>query len=541
MKVGQSALPLLLAGFLGALAFPPSPFWALGLLAWIPLLNVLDRGKQGFGPAFLAGLCYHGLTVYWIGLNSDPPPLLAMSSGLGALLWLSILWGVVGWLAVRARRWWGRPGLALWPLLVIAMDWIVESGEMGFPWNIIGVGQAQNPLLRGIVAAGGMHALTLVSLLINFLLWLILVSCAQDLYKTRLAPILTWIALPREGRATNSATTSAALLALLLLPLLCYSTGQFASRGVHPVQADSLRVLLVQSGVAGREKWEKPWQYTVDRHIELSEKALQECLDNGRELPDFVLWSETAVPTRLRLRPPLRRRLIEFCRRWELSLLTGANDLVRHEGKTRPQNAAFVLSETGLGDSYAKQRLVPFGERVPGQRWLPVLGKLNLGQAEFLAGDSFQPGRVPLTDTDSLRIAWSICFEGNFGELAREFCLRGAELLVNLTNDSWFRMSREFEQHLTIASLRALECGRWMVRATSNGYSACIDPQGQIVQLLPKGQSGTLYCELQRMEGLTWYTRFGPVVPRAATWIVALLLPLGFLRQLWLKRRRPTP
>ncbi len=531
MKAGARVwLPAALSGLLGALAFPPSPFWLLGLLAWVPLISVVDQGQRGFRPFFLAGLVYHGFTVYWIALNSDPPFYLAFASFLGALLWLCTLWGVVGWFAVRARRWWGRGGLALFPLIMTAIDWIVEGGEMGFPWNTIGVGQATNPLLRSLVAAGGMHVLTLLSLTINLLVWVLLLNNAQDLYKSRVAKVLGWVAIPCEERATKSATSILAFFALLLLPLLSYEAGQLASAGIHPASQSRVPMLLVQSGVSGREKWENPYQYTVDRHLELTQQALQERADQHLKMPEIVLWSETAVPTRLRMRRPLQQQLIQFCRYWNVDLITGANDVTRTEAGARPQNAAFVLDSEGMGDFYAKRRLVPFGERVPGQRWLPLLGKLNLGQAEFLAGNSVEPGQLELANGDSLRIGWSICFEGNFGELAREFCLRGAGLLVNLTNDSWFRMSREYEQHLTIAALRCLECGRWMARATSNGYTAFINPQGKIVDILPKGSAGTLYHEVEVLDGLTWYTRFGPVVPRAAAILALVLLLLGWMR-----------
>jgi apolipoprotein N-acyltransferase len=242
------------------------------------------------------------------------------------------------------------------------------------------------------------------------------------------------------------------------------------------------------------------------------------------------------VSTKLRLRPHLVALLAEFCRENGTALLTGANDADQDSlGRRKPYNGSFLVTGDGLADVYHKVRLVPFGERVPGQRLLPALGRINMGQAEFAPGRNLRAGRLPLAGGDTLCYAWSICFEGNFASLARGMVRDGAQLLVNQTNDAWFGTGRELDQHLAVARLRPVESGRWLVRACNNGYSAAVAPDGTVRQLLPKGREGTLSVRLPLREGDTFYTWAGDLLPRLClllvSWAALLALAAGRRRR----------
>jgi apolipoprotein N-acyltransferase len=485
-----------------AAAFPPSPLGILAFPALALLLHSLEE-EAGFAVWFAAGLLFFGITVSWIGLNSDPPPLLAAASGAGAVVWLSLLWGVTGGLLAWLRRRLGGAALWLAPPLWTSVDWLAEGTEMGFPWALAGATQVDNPLLRPLAALGGIHALTL-ALLLGSLLLLRLV----------------------RSRGTNRWAWGGLALWLLLVPLLGW-----LSRGDTRDQGGRLEVLLVQGDIDPEEKWNRPWVDTVMRHLDLTRQALE----SGAR-PELVIWPETAVPTRLRHRPQLMGLLAEFCAANRLALLTGANDGETRQGDGgKPYNGSFLFTGAGLVDDYRKVRLVPFGERVPGQRWLPLLGRINLGQAEFAPGTDLGAGWLPRPGGDSLRFSWSICFEGNFAEPTRTMVRDGAALLTNQTNDAWFGTSRELDQHLALSRLRAVETGRWLVRACNNGYSAAVDPQGRVAQILPKGGSGVLAVSVPLRAGDTFHTRFGDLLPRlcllGASWGLLLALLGGRRRR----------
>lgn len=504
-EAAPSLLGAAVSGALAALAFPPSPFWPLAWVALLPLYRSFEAGR-GWWPAFVAGLAYHGLTVYWIGLNSDPPPLLAFLSLLGALVWLSALWGLAGSLTAFLVRRLGPAAIVLHGPALVAIDWWVEGTEMGFPWNLLGATQVDDPLLRPLAAIGGMHALTLAVLLLNWLAWRAWRSWSGD----------------RRRSLKALALLPVALLGCLLLGRL--GTGEIVESG------PPLKVLIVQGNVPPEEKWGNPYTWTVDKQLALSDSAL----DAGAEA-ELVIWPETAVPTRLLQRPALVAALSDWCAARGVALLTGANDLGRDaRGRVRPFNGSFLITKDGVVDEFRKIRLVPFGERVPGQRWIPALGGINMGQAEFAPGTERGAGRLPLPGGDTLRFGRSICFEGNFGGLAREMVLDGAELLTNQTNDAWFGTSRELDQHLAIFRLRAVESGRWLARATNNGYSAVIDASGRVRQSLPKGVAGVLAAEVPRRRTATFYLRFGDLLPRLGL----LLLSWGLLLALFGHRRR---
>jgi apolipoprotein N-acyltransferase len=498
------AAAALLTGLLGAVAFPPSSLHLLGLIAFVPLYWAAARGAHAI-HALLAGIVYHGLTVSWIGLNSEPPALVAAASAAGAAVWLSVWWMLAYSLLKKFMRRFGIYAVLLHAPLVVVIDWLIEQSEMGFPWPYIGVTQAESQVLAPIVSIASMHALTLFTLLFSALVWLLL-----------------------EGRRSWLLRLLPALWLLVVL-----GGGRLGTTGLAPA-ADSLSVVVIQANIGPEEKWSLPWQHTVDAHLELSREAL---LAGGPA--DLIIWPETAVPTRLRYRPGLVEQLSSFCAEHSTALLTGANDMdpVENERGRIPFNGSFLVTRDGIVDSYRKIRLVPFGERVPGQKLIPALGSVNLGQAEFGAGTDRTSAVLPLADGDTVRFGWSICFEGNFASLARDMVRDGAGLLTNQTNDAWFGTSRELDQHLAVGRLRTLETGRWLARATNNGYSGFVDERGRVRQLLSKGEAGWLRERVPVHTGKTFYTVFGDLLPRLSLLLISWPLLLLLVEKLSRLRR----
>ena len=165
---------------------------------------------------------------------------------------------------------------------------------------------------------------------------------------------------------------------------------------------------------------------------------------------------------------------------------------------------------------YAKSHLVAFGEFVPPLfSW--VYEYLNMPLAGFTRGAETQP---------SMRLSGhfigvNICYEDAFGnEIART--LPDAELLVNISNMAWFGRSLASDQHAQFSQMRALETGRWMLRATNTGVTAAINEQGKIVKALPQFMRGTLELDAQPRQGLTPYARW-------RDWPVVILLVLSLL------------
>jgi apolipoprotein N-acyltransferase len=159
-------------------------------------------------------------------------------------------------------------------------------------------------------------------------------------------------------------------------------------------------------------------------------------------------------------------------------------------------------------DIYHKRHLVPFGEYLPLDRWLrPLLDFIQIPMSDFSAGQAARP----LIRAGGIPLGVSICYEDVFGEEVIE-ALPEAQLLLNVSNDAWFGDSLAPHQHLQMARMRALETGRYMLRATNNGISAIIDEKGKIVSQLPQFEARALEGKARLFTGATPYVRYGNYV-----------------------------
>ncbi|MEJ6656566.1 MAG: apolipoprotein N-acyltransferase, partial [Pseudomonas sp.] len=175
---------------------------------------------------------------------------------------------------------------------------------------------------------------------------------------------------------------------------------------------------------------------------------------------------------------------------------------------------------------YLKHKLVPFGEYVPLEDLLRgVISFFDLPMSNFSRGPLQQE---PL-EAAGYRLAPMICYETVYPDFAGRLAAR-SELLLTISNDSWFGKSIGPLQHLQMARMRALESGRWMIRGTNNGVTALIDHQGQITARIPQFQQSVLRGDVQPRDGLTPWLRFG-------SWPLAVLV-LAALMLCAIKRRQ---
>jgi apolipoprotein N-acyltransferase len=195
-------------------------------------------------------------------------------------------------------------------------------------------------------------------------------------------------------------------------------------------------------------------------------------------------------------------------------LLVGAYAFDR---RLRRYNAAFAVHPDGLvPPPYFKRILIPFGETMPLASLIPRLRGLNARAGAFTAGRQARVFEYPMRRADgaayTLRVAPLICYEDTVPALSREAARGGAELLVNLTSDSWFGRSAAPRQHHVIASFRAIENRRVLVRSTTTGLSAVVDPLGRTIARIPAFSEGTVKVRVGLLGRQGAYT--GPVGDR---------------------------
>jgi len=295
------------------------------------------------------------------------------------------------------------------------------------------------------------------------------------------------VSLARRGRALGAVVLLFAVPALL-------SHAQWTRPSGSPVA-----IAAVQGAVPQDQKWQaKNRELTMQRYLKLTGEAW------GAGL---IIWPEASLPVLSTDIPDYLHRLEEQGRAHDADFAIG---LVDYRPATKQYfNGILVMSRDGDG-WYYKQHLVPFGEYFPVpafvRRWLRLM---SLPYDDFTAGSSHQPTLRAAGETLGL----SICYEDAFGSQQLKL-LRQATLLINVTNNAWYGDSTAPHQHLQIARMRALEAGRFLVRAANDGITAVIDPAGKIVARLAQFQQGVLRADVRPMTGLTPYARLGnyPVV-----------------------------
>lgn len=247
------------------------------------------------------------------------------------------------------------------------------------------------------------------------------------------------------------------------------------------------------------------------RYRRLSHQAIQQ----GAEL---IVWPESAV--HFAYRPESGDYsssgfLRKFVRSLDRPLLFGSW-AVEPDG---PRNRAYLLGpDGGLLGRYDKVQLLAFGEYMPFSDTIPQLKGLVQGVGDFRPGERIEP----LCWDDSC-FGVLICFEAILKPISREFAKKGAQFLVNITNDAWFGDTSCPEQHLMLSAFRAVENRVWLVRVANTGISAFVDPVGRIVQRTALLEQAVRVCRIDRMEGSSFYGKWGDWLP------VSFLIFLGLL------------
>ena len=191
---------------------------------------------------------------------------------------------------------------------------------------------------------------------------------------------------------------------------------------------------------------------------------------------DMIIWPETATPEPLRYDPESFALVTNLAVKTQAYLLTGTIDVTPYSSPPEAFNGAILIRPDGsLGGIYHKIHLVPFGEYVPLRKIVPFFKWLTPITDSFERGEEFT-----LFHLKELRFGTVICFEDTVPEVYRCFIQRGADFMVNLTNDAWFKDSPAAEMHLANAVFRCAETHRPLVRCTNNGVTCVVDEFGFI-------------------------------------------------------------
>jgi apolipoprotein N-acyltransferase len=192
-------------------------------------------------------------------------------------------------------------------------------------------------------------------------------------------------------------------------------------------------------------------------------------------------------------------------------------------------NSAFLVRSDGSTAAvYRKIHLVPFGEYVPLKRLLFFAAPLVEAVSDFSAGE-----KAELLPLDGHRISTAICYEIVYPDLVRRFVTGGSEMLTTITNDAWFGKTSAPYQHFEQAAMRAIENGRYLVRAAITGICGFVDPYGRVLQRSAIYERAVVLGEARFLRTSTFYTRHGDVLAYASVALTLAVLLAGSRRPLF--------
>jgi apolipoprotein N-acyltransferase len=531
-RSGREFALAMVSGLLLGAAFFPGPFGFLAWFGFVPLLMAIDsrlaamaaappldpgrarRGGAGrillapfraigrvlgsplFRLGYVFGLVFYLIGAHWIALLSEVAitvPWLKYPAWLAAGAYLALYAGLSTWLMGTLSR---RTGVGLagtFPFAYLLVEELRASGELGFPWFQPGYSQhAYAPVIQ-LASLGSVSLVTLWLLGVNALIWRALAG-------------------PARRRAAVGA-----LLVLILPWVWGQRVLDAAPRGHGPA------IAMVQANVSGEIKWSgKHQRQILDTFLALSDTAMA----TGAR-PRLVIWPETATGSYLRKQVEQVVAVYQWVGRTGVPIFSGFADYDYGPADAlHYYNAAGLLGDPAVADLvYAKRHLVPFGERMPFQKFLPGLGKLELGQAEWTPGSKPELFPSPWGPFTCL-----VCFEGIFPDLTREDVRRGARWIVNITNDEWFGNSSAPYQHAAMAGFRAGENHVPLARCANTGLTLLADSYGRVERKVPVFTPAVLVAPMPEPSWPTLYTRLGDWPGLLAAIVVALLVVVGIVR-----------
>ncbi len=473
------------AALSGALLVLSFPLWGHPGAAWValaPLLVVLHSTRStrlAFGLGLTTGVVHFAGTLPWLtqvmtefgGLTL---PVGVLLNGL-LVAYLALFPAAFAVIVVLLCTRFGG-----WALLSAAPVWVTtELGRLwlfgGFPWELLGYSQTSVLSVAQLASLFGVHGVTLLVVFINSALALALVG-------------------PREHRARVLAVATGVAGVVVLFGAWRLTDNRLVRDGTP------LRVGLVQGNIEQADKWDPAMRTTIlNRYLDLSRQSAAA----GARL---IVWPESATPFSFE-DVAAGEAVRQLARDTGTYLLFGSTQR-RRDPAPQLFNAAFALRPDGeTAAVYRKMHLVPFGEYVPFRSLLFFASPL----VETIM--DFSPGASPVTlKVGSHRISTAICYEIIYPGLTRSFVRRGSQLLTTITNDAWYGRSAAPYQHFQQATMRAIEQGRYLVRAANTGISGVVDPYGRVLTRSALFETAVITEEVRLLSGFTFYGRIGDLV-----------------------------
>jgi apolipoprotein N-acyltransferase len=543
----QKNKPFLLAslssGLLLGLAWPPLPLFFLLFIAFVPLLWIEEKLSEGevtgsrmkvFLFTYLAFVIWNAFTTYWLWFSTPGGCVFAIMANAAFMSTVFLLYHIT---KKQLGRNWGYLSLvAYW----ISYEFLHHRWELTWSWLSLGNAPALFPSWIQWYDITGIFGGSLWILVVNVFLFRALLQYRkwQKLAKENTEDDIQYL------KRVKTAISAGFILLLIVVPVF-WSLIRF---NLYKPSGQTIEAIAVQPNIdpyhekfPGTDRF-IPYELQVKRLIDLSaEKVTQNTA--------LIAWPETAIPGGMdenRLDDfgqikEIRRFMQTFPR---LNLITGIDgyQLYGKEKKTVTArlnenagiyfdyfNAAIQINNQKDIAVYHKSKLVPGVERMPYPGFFGLLAEYAIDLGGITGSLGTQDERTVFFNGDSIGFAPVICFESVFGEYVGDYVKNGANVICIVTNDGWWKKTAGHLQHLSFASLRAIENRRSIVRSANTGISCFVDERGVISQKTKYGVQAVISSKITINDKITFYTKYGDVIGRVMLLLAIISLLLAFI------------
>ena len=502
----QSLLLAFFSALLLVLAFPDFEYWIFAWVAFVPLLAAIEREKSStirsfltgwaFGTMFFLGTCWW-LTYSMIRYGQLPP--------LAAYFLLVLICLIVGLfpaifaaaVSVIVRRFGGTGFLAV-PFVWVASE-LLRYWLSGNSWNAVAYSQSFGGWGLALASIGGIYltgftiltfqSAAVATYLIRFPVPLGLRSSGDD-------------GLVKKRGIVPAPALIAGVFCIVVLTVLVLFGSKTATRAkTESTPAASIATIQPNVPMSGLNY--EIWMQLRNRHVELAEAALDKLkkeFPQDASVPTTVIFPESPMNFMYEDDPEFQGFVRDFNTTHNVDLLFNSAEPDRETGKYF--NSAVLTDKRGNEIAqYDKIHLVPFGEAVPG----PFEGVIPALVGSFSYGSRYQ--LMPFGDAKAGVV---LCYESAFGDLSREMTKRGADVLIEMTNDGYLGPTPVLRQHLAHAVFRAVETNRPLLRTTNVGIGGYITEQGEILDATKPYTEDIRVWPVMRSDGSqTFYVKYG--------------------------------
>ena len=504
----------IVSGSLLALAFPSPSIGSFALVGLIPLLFALQRSnaKGAALLGFIFGLSFFLTVLYWIQVFGFIA-WIALASMLS--LWM-VLFALGVWIVMRTFK--GTAQFVIIPALWALCELGRALGPWGFAWANLG-STANNPYLLQLVSYIGEYGLGFVFVMVNLI------------GLRAIEAVIAWVeSRDRQWIAARTRLAALGLVTLIASVSIWPAAGAIMVEATGPNGAgaqtqtteslkepSTIKVAIIQANVPQSLKADTGNDDAIKaRYLAMTKEAL-------KSKPDLIIWPESALVSSISNEQDFLEEVNKLLIPKKTSLIFGCfedeADLIH--------NDAFYFDRFGRRQAYRKIHLVPFGEYIPMRGLVERINNLATLVRNITPGTDckvfefpgqIQRGQEGSARTDAAirsigRFSTVICFESCDSPLVGKMVNAGAQALVVITNDGWFGKTAALEQHFRITRMRAAEYGVPVIQTANTGISGIIDSNGRITAKSGVEQQQILAGTLEFSSGVSFFARYGRLMP----------------------------